>query len=34
MTSIDMEGISLTLLKVEDQKWLDYLNAPVETISW
>lgn len=34
MTSIDMEGLSLTLLKLEDGKWLDYLNAPVETISW
>ncbi|MDN6195715.1 MAG: dihydroxyacetone kinase subunit DhaK [Atopostipes suicloacalis] len=34
MTSIDMEGLSLTLLKLEDQKWLDYLNAAEETISW
>lgn len=34
MTSIDMEGLSLTLLKLEDAKWLDYLNAPQETISW
>lgn len=34
MTSIDMEGLSLTLLKLEDDKWLEYLNAPVETISW
>lgn len=34
MTSIDMEGLSLTLLKLEDNKWLDYLNAPQETISW
>ncbi len=34
MTSIDMEGLSLTLLKLEDSKWLDYLNAPEETISW
>lgn len=34
MTSIDMEGLSLTLLKVEDTKWLEYLNAPEETISW
>lgn len=34
MTSIDMEGLSLTLLKIEDEKWLDYLNAPEETISW
>lgn len=34
MTSIDMEGLSLTLLKIEDQIWLDYLKAPVETIAW
>ncbi|MDN6161519.1 MAG: dihydroxyacetone kinase subunit DhaK [Atopostipes sp.] len=34
MTSIDMEGLSLTLLKLEDKKWLDYLNAEEETISW
>lgn len=34
MTSIDMEGLSLTLVKLEDKKWLEYLNAPVETISW
>lgn len=34
MTSIDMEGLSLTLVKMDDSKWLDYLNAPVETISW
>lgn len=34
MTSIDMAGISLTLLKVEDPKWVEYLNQPVETIAW
>ncbi len=34
MTAIDMEGLSLTLLKLDDAKWLDYLNAPQETISW
>lgn len=34
MTSIDMEGVSLTLLKIEDTKWIDYLNAPVTTIAW
>lgn len=34
MTSIDMEGLSLTLVKLEDGKWLDYLNAPVDVISW
>lgn len=34
MTAIDMAGLSLTLLKVEDEKWLDYLNAPVEVVGW
>ena len=34
MTAIDMEGLSLTLVKLEDDKWLDYLNAPVDVISW
>lgn len=34
MTSIDMEGLSLTLVRLEDKKWLDYLNMPVDTISW
>ena len=34
MTSIDMEGLSLTLVKLEDPQWLEYLNAPEDTISW
>lgn len=34
MTSIDMAGISLTVLEIADDKWLDYLNYPVETIAW
>lgn len=34
MTSIDMEGLSLTLAKIEDSSWLEYLNAPVTTIAW
>lgn len=34
MTSIDMAGVSITLLKLEDTKWVDYLTAPVNTISW
>lgn len=34
MTSIDMEGLSLSLLRLEESVWLDYLNAPVEVISW
>lgn len=34
MTSIDMAGISITLFEIKDDKWLDYLNYPVETIGW
>lgn len=34
MTSIDMAGISLTVLKVEDPKWVDYLNQEVNVIAW
>lgn len=34
MTSIDMAGISLTLFEIKDDKWLDALNEPVETIGW
>lgn len=34
MTSIDMQGLSLTLLKLEDPEWLELLRAPVEVIAW
>lgn len=34
MTSLDMAGISLTMLEIQDDKWLEYLNTPVETIAW
>ena len=34
MTSIDMAGISLTLFEIKDDKWLEYLKMPVETIAW
>lgn len=34
MTSIDMAGLSLTLFRVSDPKWLDLLNAPCDTIAW
>lgn len=34
MTSIDMAGLSLTLLKVEDPEWVTALKAPVTTIAW
>lgn len=34
MTSIDMAGVSLTLVKIEDPTWVEYLHAPVNTIGW
>lgn len=34
MTSIDMAGLSLTLLKIEEEKWLNYLNTPVDVVAW
>ena len=34
MTSIDMAGLSLTLMKIEDDVWLEALESPVKTIAW
>lgn len=34
MTSNDMAGLSLTFLKIEDERWLDYLQAPCDTFAW
>lgn len=34
MTSIDMAGLSLTLIRLADDEWLDTLNAPVTTPAW
>ena len=34
MTSIDMAGISLTILSLKDKKWLDLLNQEVKVIAW
>lgn len=34
MTAIDMAGLSLTLIKLEEAAWLDALNAPVEVAAW
>lgn len=34
MTSIDMAGLSLTLMKIEDDAWLAALESPVKTIAW
>ncbi|MFV0557853.1 MAG: dihydroxyacetone kinase subunit DhaK [Enterococcus sp.] len=34
MTSIEMQGLSLTLMKLDDPYYLEALKAPVETIAW
>ena len=34
MTSIDMAGLSLTLMRIEDEAWLEALESPVKTIAW
>lgn len=34
MTSLDMEGISVTLCRVKDPVWLDFLQAPTEAAAW
>ncbi|HGC7368542.1 TPA: dihydroxyacetone kinase subunit DhaK [Streptococcus agalactiae] len=34
ITSIDMAGLSLTLIKLENQEWLEALNSDVTTIAW
>ncbi|WP_314061789.1 dihydroxyacetone kinase subunit DhaK [uncultured Vagococcus sp.] len=34
MTAIDMAGLSLTMVKLDEPEWLEYLNYPVQTIAW
>jgi len=34
MTSIEMAGLSLTLLRLKDAQWLKDINEPVETPAW
>lgn len=34
MTSIDMQGLSLTLINLENNNWLEALTSDVQTISW
>lgn len=34
LTSLDMAGVSLTLFKLADSKWLQALQYPVDTIAW
>lgn len=33
MTSIEMQGLSLTFIKLKDE-WLEYLDAPVTNVAW
>lgn len=34
MTSLEMQGLSLTLIKLEDEKIVEALTAPANTIAW
>ncbi|KAA0743369.1 DhaKLM operon coactivator DhaQ [Bacillus sp. AY3-1] len=34
LTSLDMKGVSLSLLKVEDSDWVQWLKESTETASW
>jgi len=34
MTSLEMQGLSLTIIRLEDEEWLEALNEPVVTIAW
>ncbi|EEC5928785.1 dihydroxyacetone kinase, partial [Listeria monocytogenes] len=34
MTSLEMQGLSLTLLYLENDFYIEALKAPVTTISW
>ncbi|MFX3616396.1 MAG: dihydroxyacetone kinase subunit DhaK [Sporolactobacillus sp.] len=34
MSSLDMAGISLTLVHLKEKSWLNYLDQPVETTAW
>lgn len=34
MTSLDMVGISVTLCRITDLKWLDWLRADTEALAW
>jgi dihydroxyacetone kinase-like protein len=34
MTSLEMQGISLTLFRIAEPQWLEYLQTPVDTVAW
>lgn len=34
ITSLDMAGLSITLCRLQDKVWLDYLQAPTNAFAW
>lgn len=34
LTSFNMHGISLSMIKIDNPKWIDYLNAPTNATGW
>lgn len=34
VTSLDMAGLSVTLCRVKDRRWLDYYEAPTDAYAW
>ncbi|WP_161981052.1 DhaKLM operon coactivator DhaQ [Streptococcus sp. S784/96/1] len=34
VTSLDMAGLSITLCRLQDKKWLQYLQAPTDAFGW
>lgn len=34
MTSLNMSGVSLTFLELQDETWLDYLRLPTDAYGW
>ncbi|MGX7245402.1 dihydroxyacetone kinase subunit DhaK [Enterococcus quebecensis] len=34
LTAYNTDGLSLTLLAIQDEKWLDYLNIPTDAFGW
>ena len=34
LTAYNTNGLSLTLLTVKEEKWIDYLNAPTDAFGW
>ena len=34
MTSLEMAGVQVSILKLVDPKWVEYLNAPSDAPAW